>query len=142
MIGCLNLIKYNHPSGYNHKMSKLKNSICRSFVGILSVLLCSCGMMRHPVALDDVSGFKIDVEISDVERKTGYGLTILRLDGLLKDSALGITKTEIRQKHGRCPKQRTDTCHIFDRRQDKYRDVRQGQAGGVATTRLIYPIIQ
>ena len=82
-------------------MSKLKNSICRSFVGILSVLLCGCGMMRHLVALDDVSGFKIDIEISDVERKTGYGLTILRLDGLLKDSALGITKTEIRQKHGR-----------------------------------------
>ena len=57
--------------------------------------------MRHPVALDDVSGFKIDVEVSDVQRKTGYGLTVLRIDGLLKDSALGITKTEIRQKHGR-----------------------------------------
>ena len=33
--------------------------------------------------------------------KPGTVLTILRLDGLLKDSALGITKTEIRQKHGR-----------------------------------------
>ncbi len=72
--------------------------VCGNLIRIVMQL---CSMMRHPVALDDVSGFKIDVEVSDVERKTGYGLTVLRIDGLLKDSALGMMKTEIRQKHGR-----------------------------------------
>lgn len=42
--------------------------------GNLIRIVMQFGMMQHPVALDDVSGFKIDVEVSDVERKTRYGI--------------------------------------------------------------------